>query len=236
MNMIADMNFESLEKALDYKFKNLKFLVTALSHSSYSNEAKSQGENYERLEFLGDSILGFVTAEYLYKTYPQTDEGILTKARAALVCEKACAKYSKALNLGDYLLLGHGEDQGNGRNRSSILADVFEAVLAAVYLDGGLAASKKIAVRFISEDAKSAIKGDKHKDFKTVLQEIVQRSHEEVLDYVIISEEGPAHEKTFTAAVHLNSNTIGVGKGKSKKEAEQQAAREALILMGESVE
>ena len=222
MNMIADMNFESLEKALDYKFKNLKFLVTALSHSSYSNEAKSQGENYERLEFLGDSILGFVTAEYLYKTYPQTDEGILTKARAALVCEKACAKYSKALNLGDYLLLGHGEDQGNGRNRSSILADVFEAVLAAVYLDGGLAASKKIAVRFISEDAKSAIKGDKHKDFKTV--------------YVIISEEGPAHEKTFTAAVHLNSNTIGVGKGKSKKEAEQQAAREALILMGESVE
>lgn len=236
MNMIADMNFESLEKALDYKFKNLKFLVTALSHSSYSNEAKSQGENYERLEFLGDSILGFVTAEYLYKTYPQTDEGILTKARAALVCEKACAKYSKSLNLGDYLLLGHGEDQGNGRNRSSILADVFEAVLAAVYLDGGLAASKKIAVRFISEDAKSAIKGDKHKDFKTVLQEIVQRSHEEVLDYVIISEEGPAHEKTFTAAVHLNSNTIGVGKGKSKKEAEQQAAREALILMGESVE
>lgn len=234
--MQTEFNFEPLEQALDYKFKNQKLLITALSHSSYSNEAKNQNENYERLEFLGDSILGFVTAEYLYKTYPQTDEGILTKARAALVCEKACAKYSKALNIGDYILLGHGEAQGNGRNRSSILADIFEAVLAAVYLDSGIANAKKIALRFISEDAKSAIKGDKHKDFKTVLQEIVQKSHEEVLDYVIISEEGPAHEKTFTAAVNLNSNTIGIGKGKSKKEAEQQAAREALILMGESVE
>ena len=199
---------EEYEKLIGYRFRDRKLLETALTHSSYANEHKCK--SYERLEFLGDSVLGFVAAEYLFHHFPELPEGQLTKNRAALVCEKSLCGFSKSLQAGDFLRLSHGELHSGGKERPSILADVFESTTAAIYLDSGdLEQAKKFILTFLAP----ADKAQNVKPFK-------------------IGESGPDHDKHFTVEVHLNSNVIGKGGGRSKKEAEQQAAREALELMG----
>ena len=218
------------EKLIGYRFRDKSLLETALTHSSFANEHRCK--SYERLEFLGDSVLGFVTAQYLFENFPQLPEGKLTKTRAALVCERSLCGFSKSLEVGDFLRLSHGELHSGGRERPSILADVFESTTAAIYLDSGdLEEARKFILRFIAPAAKTqSVKP--FKDYKTTLQEIVQQNPEERLEYVTTGESGPDHDKHFTVEVHLNSNVIGRGGGRSKKEAEQQAAREALQWMG----
>ena len=218
---------EALQENLGYRFKDITLLETALTHSSYANEKSEKTAYNERLEFLGDSVLGFVSARYFYQNFDMP-EGELTKHRAAKVCEKALCTYAKELGIGDALLLGKGEDRTGGRERPSILADAFEAVLAAIYLDGGLDEASKLVMRFIPRHDEF----ESVKDYKTTLQEIIQRNREERLEYVVTDSSGPDHAKTFTVEVHLNSNVIGRGTGRSKKLAEQYAAREALELMG----
>ncbi len=218
----------SIEENIGYSFRNKALLRHALTHSSACNE-KTAGQNNERLEFLGDSVLGFITAEYLWSVHEDLPEGQLTRRRAAAVCEKALAGYAREIDLGRYLYLGKGEDMTGGRNRASILSDAFEALLAAIYLDGGIEEAKKFCLPYI-------INGDKQTedfvDYKTELQEIVQKNPGEALSYVLVEESGPAHNRHFTVEVHLNSNCIGIGEGSSKKKAEQEAARKALLLMG----
>ena len=220
----------ALMEAIGYTFKNDHLLQQALTHSSYANEGKGV-ESYERLEFLGDSVLGFITARYLFEKDHGPDEGELTKLRAAVVCEKALCSYSKHLGIGNYMLLGRGEQHSGGAERPSILADMYEAVLAAIYLDGGMEPAEKFVLRFIIPEAE-AQRRRHFKDYKTALQEIVQQNPGERLEYVLSGASGPDHNKTFITEVHLNSNVIGVGRGRSKKESEQQAAHEALKLMG----
>ncbi|MBE6810788.1 MAG: ribonuclease III [Ruminococcaceae bacterium] len=226
---------ESLEKRLDYKFNNVKYLKNALIHSSYANEVRGDTHSNERLEFLGDSVLSIIVAEHIFNKYPNMPEGELTKLRASLVCEKSLCVFSRELGIGDYLLLGNGEDKNGGRERDSILADAFEAVLAAIYIDGGFNAAKKHVLNTVLRDFEHHSDEDSFKDYKTVLQEIIQRNPEESVSYILIDESGPDHDKIFTVEVHLNSNVIGCGKGKSKKQAEQMAACQALKLMGESI-
>lgn len=224
-------NLENFEKIIGYTFKNKKLLTQALSHSSYANEKKHPGGSNERLEFLGDSVLSIVVSEYLYKNLSDVAEGELTKLRASLVCEKSLHLFAQQINLGEYLLLGKGEENTGGRERPSILADAFEAVIAAIYLDGGSEPASRHILRFIPEDIRNW-KKPVFNDFKTMLQEIVQKNPEEKVEYILVGEEGPDHNKRFVVEVCLNSNVIGKGKGKSKKEAEQMAAKEALELMG----
>ncbi len=221
---------EELEKTIGYKFKNKNLIQQALSHSSYANERKQPNGSNERLEFLGDSVLSIVVSDFLYKNL-NVAEGELTKMRASLVCEKSLHIFAKQINLGDYLHLGKGEENTGGRERPSILADAFEAVIAAIYLDGGMEAAAKHILHFMPEDIHHFVK-PAFSDFKTVLQEIVQKNPEEKVEYVLIGEEGPDHNKRFVVEVCLNSQVIGKGSGKSKKEAEQLAAKEALELMG----
>jgi len=225
---------EKLEQKLNYRFKNIKLLENALTHSSYANEVRSAGSSNERLEFLGDSVLSIIVSEHLYNKYPNIPEGELTRKRAVLVCEKALCSFSRELGIGDCLLLGKGEERGGGRERDSILADAFEAVLAAMYLDGGMEIAKKHVMRFVLREEEH---GDENafKDYKTVLQEIIQRNPEEAVTYILTDEKGPDHNKEFTVEVRLNSNIIGKGKGKNKKQAEQMAAKQALELMGEAI-
>ncbi|WP_444657893.1 ribonuclease III [Caproiciproducens sp. R2] len=222
---------KELEDKLEYHFKNQQYLRTALTHSSYANETRVPGGSNERLEFLGDSILGLVVADYLFKQFPDLPEGDLTKKRAALVCEKACCGFSTQLDVGKFLLLSHGEQNSGGRTRSSILADAFESIIAAIYLDGGMEEARRFILRFVLPLLQTA-RPKAFKDYKTALQEIIQQNPEEHLEYVLTGESGPDHDKHFTVEVHLNSNVIGKGGGRSKKEAEQQAAREAMELMG----
>jgi len=224
-------NFEKLEETIDYKFKNIQLLKQALSHSSYANEKKHPNGSNERLEFLGDSVLSIVVSDYLYKNLNNVAEGELTKIRASLVCEKSLHIFAKQIELGNYLRLGKGEENTGGRERPSILADAFEAVIAAIYLDGGMEAASKHILRFIPKDVEH-LHHPAFSDFKTVLQEVVQKNPEEKVEYVLIGEEGPDHNKRFVVEVCLNSQVIGKGKGRSKKEAEQLAAKEALELMG----
>ncbi len=216
---------ERLETQLGYTFKNRSLLENALTHSSYANENHSPLGSNERLEFLGDSILGMVTADYLYHEHPDLPEGDLTRTRAALVCEESLAEVAARLELGSYLKLGRGEANGGGRRRPSIQADAVEAVLAAVYLDGGLQEAAKIIRRFIleKETERSA-----HRDYKTALQELIQRESGQALTYRLTGESGPDHAKTFTMAVDLNGTLVGEGEGRSKKEAEQMAAKAAI--------
>ena len=220
-----------LEDKIGYQFKNKNLLLQALTHSSYANEGKKHGRNNERLEFLGDSVLSVIVAKHLFLKYKDIPEGELTKLRASLVCEKALDVFAQQLGLGEYLRLGKGEEMTGGRNRPSILADAFVAVIAALYLDGGYQAAQKFVLSFIPEnlDVKSA---NQLADYKTTLQEIIQQNREEKIEYVLADEKGPDHAKVFTAEVLLNSNVIGVGEGSSKKQAEQNAAKEALKLMG----
>ena len=216
----------------EYTFKNPALLQNALTHSSYANENRDKGvRNNERLEFLGDSVLGLICAKHIYSEYRSLPEGELTKLRAAVVCEKALCSYSKQLGIGQYMRLGRGEQHSGGRERPSILADMYEAVLAAIYLDGGMEPAEKFVLRFVIPEAETQ-RRRQFKDYKTALQEIVQQNPGERLEYVLSGASGPDHNKTFITEVHLNSNVIGVGRGRSKKESEQQAAREALKLMG----
>lgn len=215
---------------IGYTFREPMLLENALTHSSYANEGNRGLKSNERLEFLGDSVLGFITAGYLFR-HGSGQEGELTRLRASLVCEKALSSYARKLGLGECLLLGHGELRGGGADRPSILADAFEAVIAAIYLDGGLEPAETFILPYIKAEL-SEQRRPQFKDYKTALQEIIQQNPEEQLTYLLVGESGPDHNKQFTVEVHLNSNVIGTGRGRSKKEAEQQAAREALKLMG----
>ncbi len=225
---------KALEQNLGYSFKNKNLLVNALCHSSYANEVRNGTTSNERLEFLGDSVLSVVVADYLYNNFKDLPEGELTKLRASLVCEKSLCTFSRELGLGEFLKLGKGEEKGGGRERDSILADAFEAVLAAMYLDGGMEIASKHVLRFILPEL-SHTDDEVFKDYKTALQEIIQRNPEETVSYILTAESGPDHNKMFEVEVHLNSNVIGKGKGKSKKAAEQSAAKQALELMGAQI-
>ena len=231
MEHTEHVDLEQFESYIRYHFKNKHLLLEALSHSSYANEKKRCRNSNERLEFLGDSVLSIVTADYLYHTFPHLPEGELTKLRASLVCEKALHVFAQEIHLGDFLLLGKGEEHTGGRTRSSILADLFEAVIAAIYLDGGMQPAKQHVLRFITKSVQH-METVQFRDYKTALQEIIQKNPEEKVEYVLADETGPDHNKAFTVEVCLNSNIIGTGVGKSKKEAEQMAAKEALELMG----
>lgn len=222
---------KELEKRLGYKYKNISYLENALTHSSYANEVRHGVKSNERLEFLGDSVLSVVVSDYIYKNCPDLPEGELSKLRASLVCEKSLCRFSKALGVGECLKLSRGEKNLRGSERTSILADAFEAIIASIYLDGGMEQARKFILRYIEPELKNP-KPRAFKDYKTTLQEIIQKNPEEHLAYVLTGEEGPDHDKHFYVEVHLNNNVIGRGGGRSKKEAEQQAAREALELMG----
>ncbi|MBQ6708786.1 MAG: ribonuclease III [Clostridia bacterium] len=223
------MNPAELEKKIGYSFNNKELLLNALTHSSYANEHSVHEMCNERLEFLGDSVLGFITAEYYYAFFSHRPEGELTKLRAQTVCEKSLFAFAKQINLGSFLRLGKGEIATGGADRPSIVSDGFEALIAAIYLDGGMDAAKDFVLRFLKTASNVT---EEVRDYKTILQEIVQKNPGEELTYVHIGESGPDHDKRFEVEVHLNSNIIGKGIGRSKKAAEQAAAKEALSLMG----
>lgn len=215
-----------LEETLGYTFHDRSLLENALTHSSYANENRFKGcQSNERLEFLGDSVLGMVTADYLFRAHPDLPEGDLTRTRAALVCEESLVEVARAWGLGEYLRLGKGENAGGGRRRPSIQADAVEAVLAAVYLDGGIGSARKIIQKYILDRESEKAR---NRDYKTALQELVQRESGQVLQYRLTGSSGPDHAKLFTVEVDLNGFTIGQGEGHSKKEAEQNAARAAI--------
>ncbi len=224
-------DIRELESKLGYNFKNIKYLETGLTHSSFSNETKEHVPYNERQEFLGDAVLSIIVSDYIFEHYTKLPEGELTKLRASLVCEKSLFGFANELELGSFLRLGHGEELMGGRERPSILADAFEAMLAAVYLDGGIEPATELVLRFV-KPALSHLENSAFHDYKTLLQEIIQRNPEERLTYILVAESGPDHDKRFEVNVMLNSNVIGTGIGKSKKAAEQLAAREALKLMG----
>lgn len=217
---------------MNHSFREIKYLETAITHSSYANERGKGMVSNERQEFLGDAVLSIVVSDYLYQRY-HLAEGDLTKLRASLVCEKSLCGFAKQLNLGSCLLLGKGEDQMGGAQRPSILADAFEAVIAAIYLDGGIDSAREFILPFIEAQLEDE-QAQTFRDYKTLLQEIVQKNPEETVTYVLVEESGPDHDKQFAVEVRLNSNVIGRGVGRSKKSAEQMAAKEALHLMGES--
>lgn len=218
---------KSLQEKINYIFRNPALLENALTHSSYANEHREEGiASNERLEFLGDSILGLIVAEHLYRLRPDLPEGDLTRIRAALVCENSLVEVANRLSVGHYLKLGKGEQAGGGRERPSIQADAVEAILAAVYLDGGIGQVRKLINTLILEQESE--KTAATRDFKTALQEMVQRESGKTLSYRLIAESGPDHAKLFTMEVQLNGETLGEGQGKSKKEAEQAAAKAAV--------
>ena len=220
---------QALEEKLQYHFKNPALLEEALRHSSYANEHR--GANFfsnERLEFLGDAVLGFVTAEYLYAKHPDMPEGDLTRIRAALVCEESLHEVAQYLGLGEYLRLGRGEELGGGRRRPSILADATESVFAAVYLDGGMDAARDLIHRVLLDKEQEEQVEERRRDYKTELQELVQRKPDQTLRYEMVGASGPDHARVFAFRVLLNGQVAGTGEGRSKKEAEQAAAHCAL--------
>jgi len=219
---------DELEAKLKYEFHDKALLLTALSHSSYANENKSAGlMSNERLEFLGDSVLGQVVSSHLYLSFPKMPEGQMTRLRAELVCEQSLYEVAKDLGLGAYIRLGKGEEHTGGRQRESILADAVEALIAAIYLDGGLSVAKSFIDRYVLSKLDTM---DTHplSDYKTALQEFIQRRSGQTLSYELLSESGPDHNKSFTMQVRLNERPIGVGHGHTKKEAEQFAAKSGL--------
>ncbi|MDE6599842.1 MAG: ribonuclease III [Oscillospiraceae bacterium] len=228
------MDFTEFEKKIGYTFKNKELLHEALSHSSYANELKRGRNSNERLEFLGDSVLSIVVSKHLFTHFKHLPEGELTKIRASLVCEKALFEFSKKIDLGKHILLGKGEENSGGRTRPSIVSDAFEAVIAAVFLDGGMEEAEKYVLSFIPKNLEANSSKSLH-DYKTMLQEIIQKNPEERVEYVLADQTGPDHDRNFVVQVRLNSNVIGTGEGHSKKQAEQAAAREALSLMGYKV-
>lgn len=231
-----------LENRIGYRFNERELLERALTHSSYSNESGHKNHHMlcnERLEFLGDSVLSIITSNYLYRVFSDCPEGELTRMRAEVVCERALSGYSETIGLGEYLLLGIGEEKNNGRQRKSILADAFEALLAAIYLDAGehgLEVVEGFLLPFIkAEIEKVRQKGSFNGDPKTLLQQFVQQAEGDFLEYAVVGESGPDHMKLFSVEARLNSNVIGRGEGRSKREAEQNAAREALKLFSVDV-
>lgn len=219
-------------ESLRIECRDLQLLHQALTHTSYANESRHLGSLHnERLEFLGDAVLDLVTSEYLYLHFPKLPEGELTKARAILVCEQTLAKKASALKIGQYLLLGKGEALSGGRERLSILADTFESILGALYLDQGFVNVAELILRLFREDLEQIERGEYVKDYKTLLQEVVQKSADSKISYEVLSESGLDHDKVFRVAVYVNNQQRGTGSGKSKKEAEQQAAREALTQL-----
>lgn len=227
-----------LEKSIGYTFKSKALLQEALTHSSYSNELKAKKQVCrcnERLEFLGDAVLSAVVSEYLFGLFPDMPEGELSTMRAALVQSQALASYSRAFGVGDFLYLGHGEEKNDGRNRQSTLENAFEAIVAAIYLDAaeqGFDEVKRLVLPIIKAQLDDVDFALNHTDAKTELQQLIQQTEGDFLEYKVISESGPDHNKIFTVAAMLNSNIIGKGEGRSKREAEQSAAREALKLFG----
>lgn len=232
-----------LEKVLEYKYKNPLYLYEALSHSSFSNELRARKKSVdcnERLEFLGDSVLSLVVSTYIFSSLSSLPEGELTKIRAYAVCEDALFIFAKKIELGNYIALGRGEEKTDGRHRKSILADATEALIASIYLDSGsdIEAVRDFVMKIAGpriDEMVATIKKGGSKNYKGSLQQLVQNSKGDILEYEEISQSGPDHDKVFTMRVKLNSNQIGVGKGRSKQEAEQAAAKEALILFGEKV-
>lgn len=221
-----------LERILGYQFKDEKKLKIAVTHSSYANEAKGSLKNNERLEFLGDAVLSICVSDYLFNHNKNLPEGELTRLRASVVCEKALNTIAVNLGIGKFLKLGKGEEHTGGRTRPSILADAMEAIIAAIYLDGGMEEARK----FVLHNVKPMLEESQDKsfvDYKTKLQEIIQQNPEEIVEYVTVKEEGPDHDKNFEVEVKINSNSVASGVGKSKKEAEQMAAKALLQLMGE---
>ncbi len=223
-------NLTELQQRIGYSFNNVAYLQRAMTHSSYAG-GKNNGSN-ERLEFLGDSVLQITVSLFLFTNMAEEPEGQLTKLRASLVCENSLYSFAKKIDLGAFILLGKGEEMTGGRDRRSILADAFEALIAAIFLDGGMDEAQKFILGFMPSI--EALKSGKVKlgDYKTILQEIIQQNPEEHVSYVISDEEGEGHHKIFHANVMLNGQCIGKGKGQSKKEAEQAAAKEAIKLMG----
>lgn len=223
-------SIQQLQDTIGYKFHNPVFLEVALTHSSYANEVKHQLKYNERQEFLGDAVLSIIVSDYLFNNYT-VPEGELTKLRAAIVCEKSLDVMANKIHLGEYLRLGRGEEMTGGRTRSSIIADAFEALIAAIYLDSGIESARAFVLPFVTEmlEHEDSLS---FKDYKTILQEIIQQNPEEKLVYKLVGEKGPDHDKRFVVDVMLNSNVIGKGEGRSKKNAEQMAAKEALELMG----
>ena len=218
---------KDLENAIDYHFHNITLLQNALTHSSYANERWHNSLlSNERLEFLGDSVLGMLVAEYLFRNFPHRPEGELTRMRADMVCEQTLAAAANRIGLGTHLLLGHGEEQSGGRSRNSILADAMESVIAACFLDGGLEAALKVVQKFILVEVPVARMHNA--DYKTQLQELVQQKKNQVLSYALVSQSGPDHDKEFGVTVSLNGSVVGSGTGSSKKRAEQDAARCAI--------
>lgn len=220
---------EQLEGILNYKFKDQSILRLALTHSSYANELRDKTSDYnERLEFLGDSVLGVVISEYVYSEHPEFKEGELTKMRSKIVCESTLAEVGAELELGEYMLFGKGEALTGGRTRRSILADAFEALIAALFLDGGFVIVKPFIFAFMQDKIDMAEKGLIVDDYKTHLQELIQTKKDNRIKYELMEEKGPDHRKLFRTAVKLNGTVIGIGEGKSKKESEQEAAKMAL--------
>ena len=222
---------KAIEQNIQYVFKNKTLLKQALSHSSFINEMKRKGmESYERLEFLGDAVLELITSQFLFEEYKELPEGKLTRLRASIVCEFTLSSVSEMLHLGEYVLLSKGEEQTGGRNRNSILCDLFESVLGAIYLDGGMEAAKKYVHTFLLTDIE-------HKslfcDAKTILQEMVQKDGKGVVTYEVIDEKGPDHNKSFVTEVYIDGERLASGEGPSKKNAEQLAAYRAILKLKE---
>ena len=218
---------KDLETAIGYRFRNIQLLQNALTHSSYANERWHNSLlSNERLEFLGDSVLGMLVAEYLYGTFPDRPEGELTRMRADMVCEHTLATVANRIGLGEHLLLGHGEERLGGRSRESILADATESVIAACFLDGGLEAAAQFVKKYILVEV--PVSRPNNMDYKTALQEQVQQKKNQVLSYVLVGQSGPDHDKLFDVEVSLNGTVVGQGSGRSKKRAEQMAAKAAM--------
>lgn len=228
------LSLKELEDKIGYTFKDKKLLICALTHSSFANERSSHDvSSYERLEFFGDSILSFVVSDFIYKNLPDYPEGDLTRLRAAVVCEDSLYEVSKKLSIGKYILLGKGEENSNGRERKSILADIIEAIIAAMFIDSGLEESRKFIMNNLKDKIHSLVEhSEKVVDYKSQLQHLVQQAPGEQFEYELEEETGPDHDKRFVMVAKLNRNIIGRGSGKSKREAEQNAAKEALILFG----
>ena len=226
------LNLEEFERKIEYRFSDKDLLVLALTHSSYANEIKKgKHENNERLEFLGDAVLDMVVSEYMYRHFPKMPEGELTKLRAAVVCEGSLAELSRRLGVGRCLLLGKGEESTGGRNRDSILADAFEAIIGAIWIDGGMEAATKYIMGFMVDHIEHTKSNFRTLDCKTHLQEVIQKISKVPLKYAIVDEQGPDHNKVFVAEVTHDGRVLGKGSGRSKKEAEQNAANNALEHM-----
>ncbi len=237
--MAIGKEFLELEEKIGYVFSDIKYLETALTHTSYSNEQKSRGINFssnERLEFLGDAVLEIVVSEYLFENYKNMSEGALTKMRQHLVCEKTLAKIAAEIKIGDYINLGRGEEMTDCRKRPKLLADTLEAVFAAIYLDANSSNKdyRSVILALMADEMENS-SSMRRGDYKTLLQQLVEKDGASILEYAVIEESGPEHDKQFTVAARINNNLVGKGTSKSKKDAEMQAAKMALELFGVSL-